>query len=340
MNDFLSLRNSNRPKTQAEVDAMMANEPDRLPWGGAGSMAGHARRASKQYRPTDARARLTANERKQFAAEHAEVSRSPEMEKAAFELLDQRFVSDAVLETFAKAVRKNQPFEDVWSKKLSAAGECHLLDGFERDGDPTGAPEAQIIAAWRNFAQSEVFAAYAFNSAVKDARYKAAEKVMNILFNWQQVNLVNMTLPASWAKSFGLLQNLNVFPAPVPTSAQVQAIERNKAADDGNPVVINDATGMPVTYQFKDGRVVRYSKQMLDQLNSESYAKVLGIRKSQGELKETEDERRARKAHEYRNTVVAGGFTQYELDQMPSEQYRKVMQLSRAPMAMKPFAGL
>jgi hypothetical protein len=75
-------------------------------------------------------------------------------------------------------------------------------------------------------------------------------------------------------------------------------------------------------------------------LNSESYAKLLGIRKSPVELQETEEQRRQRKAKEYRTTIVAGGYTQKELDAMDSEKYREVMQLSRAPMAMKPFDRL
>src|ERR1700677_1831750 len=72
-NEFLSLRDNKRPKTQQELDALMANEPDVLPaYGGAGSMATHLKRANKQYVPRDARARLTAAERAQFAAENAE----------------------------------------------------------------------------------------------------------------------------------------------------------------------------------------------------------------------------------------------------------------------------
>jgi hypothetical protein len=68
--------------TQEQIEQYVADEPDRMPFGGAGSMAGHARRASKQYRPSNGRARLTAAERQQFAAQFQEVTpMSPEEEQ-------------------------------------------------------------------------------------------------------------------------------------------------------------------------------------------------------------------------------------------------------------------
>jgi hypothetical protein len=114
------------------------------------------------------------------------------------------------------------------------------------------------------------------------------------------INLVNMTLAGSWAACFALLQNIGVVPAPVPTAEQLQAQERSKPADDGNQVALHD-DGTPVTYKFKDGRVVRYSKQMLDALPSEGYAKVMNLR---AVPQESEEERRARKAKEYRTVPV------------------------------------
>jgi hypothetical protein len=333
-NEFLSLRNSNRPKTQAEVDAYVADEPDRAPYGGAGSFAGHARRASKQYTPTSARARMTEAERKQFAAENQEpIYTSPEDRARIDAIVADTLKRDDIQRSFANAVRKNQPLDDLWSR---AGGEGDLFEGFERDGDPTGAPEAQIIAAWKTFAESPIFSAY-YTLDKTSPRGKVLGKTMDLLYNFQTVNLINMTLASSWAKSFGLLNGIGILPAPVPTDAQLRAIENSKPAQDGNPVAINDATGQPVTYTFKDGRVVRYSKQMLNQLNAESYAKVMNLHAAP---KETEDQRRARKAHEYRTVIVAKGFTQKDLDAMTSERYREVMELSRAPMAMKPFERL
>ena len=333
----MSVRDSlnKKPITQAEVDALMANEPDVLPaYGGAGSMATHLKRAKRQYTPTDARARLTAGERAQFVAENQEVIYTSPEERAQIEAkLADVLNRDKVKTLFANAVRKNQPIEDLWSK---AGGEGEILAGFERDGDPTGAPEPQILAAWKTFAESPIFAAY-YTTDAQSPRGKVLGKVIDLLWNFMMVNLINMSLAQSWAKSFGMLSGIGVLPASVPS---IEQAERNKPADDGNPVAMNDVTGEPVTYKFKDGRVVRYSKQMLDQLNSESYAKLLGIRKSPVELHETEEQKRQRKAHEYRTTIVAGGYTQKELDAMDSEKYREVMQLSRAPMAMKPFDSL
>jgi hypothetical protein len=337
----MSVRDSlnQKPVTQEDVERYVADEPDRLPYGGAGSMAGHARRASKQYRPADARARLTAAERAQFAAENAEVEQlSPEDEARIHAEVDKRLKSVEFKEYFADKVRRNLPLEDAW-KRSKIEGDCPFFRSIERDGDPAGAPQEQIIAAWKAFAESPIFVAY-YTTEKDSPRGKVLRKTMDLLYAFMCVNLVNLTLPGSWAACFGLLQNIDVLPAPVTTDEQVKAADRNRPADDGNPVAMNDVTGQPVTYKFKDGRVVRYSKQMLDQSNSESYAKLLGIRKSPGELQETEEQRRARKALEYRTKIVAGGYTQKELDAMPSEKYREVMQLSRAPMAMKPFDRL
>jgi hypothetical protein len=64
----------------------------------------------------------------------------------------------------------------------------------------------------------------------------------------------------------------------VKSEAQIKAEADAAPAQDGNPVALRD-DGTPVTYKFKDGRVVRYSQAMLDQLNSESYAKVMGLQR-------------------------------------------------------------
>ena len=336
----MSVRDSmnKKPVTQAEVDAYVADEPDRLPYGGAGSFAGHARRASKQYRPADARARLTAAERAQFAAANQEPTQlSPEEETQIFAEVDRRTKLHEGKEYLADAVRQNRPLEDAWRRKFT--DECPLFAHVARDGDPTGAPQEQIIAGWKAFAESPVFASY-YTADSNSPRGKVLGKVMDLLYSFMSINMVNMTLAQSWVTCFQLLQNIGVLPAPVPTTEQLQAAERNKPADDGNPVAVNDVTGEPATYKFKDGRIVRYSKQMLDQLNAESYAKVMNIRKSPVELQETEEQRKARKALEYRTKIVAKGFTQKELDAMTSEKYREVMELSRAPMAMKPFDRL
>jgi hypothetical protein len=312
---------------------------DLAPWGGAGSFSAHLARSKKQYRPTDARARLTEAERKQFAAENQEpIYTSPEERERIDALVADTLKRDDIKRHFADAVRKNQPLEDLWTR-AGGEGTCPLFEGIERDGDPTGAPEAQIIAAWKTFAESPVYAAY-FTTEKNSARGKTQVKIQNLLWAFMSTNLVNMTLPGSWAASFALLKNMGVMPAPVPTDAQLKAADAARLADDGNAVAINDVSGEPVTYKFRDGRVVFYSAQMLSQLNAESYAKVLGIRKSPVELAETEDQRRQRKAKEYRTVPVIKGYTQQQLDQMPSEQYRQLLELSRAPMAMAPRTGL
>jgi hypothetical protein len=299
-------------------------------YGGAGSMAGHARRASKQYKPSDGRARLTAAERQQFASENLEPTQlTPEEERELNAKVAESLKRHDIKEYFANAVRNRIGLHEAWVNG-GLEGECGFFDGIARDGDPAGANERQVIAAWQEFTQIPAFAAYRYAGTDQNSpRYKLQRQILDLLWDFMTINLVNMTLAGSFAACFALLQNIDMIPAPVPTAEQLQAAERNKPAQDGNPVYINDATGEPVTYKFKDGRVVRYSKQMLDQLNSESYAKVMDIRKSPGELRENEEQRRARKAKEYRTTVVVGGFTQYDLDQMPSEKYRQILQLER-----------
>src|ERR1700677_3789041 len=117
MSEFLRTRDADtRPTTQEQVDALMANEPDVLPaYGGAGSMATHLKRAKRQYTPTDARARLTAAERAQFAAENLEVTQlSPEEEARIHEEVDKGVKSWEFKNYFANKVRRNVPLEDAW----------------------------------------------------------------------------------------------------------------------------------------------------------------------------------------------------------------------------------
>src|SRR5579872_6666977 len=63
--------------TQEQIEAYVADEKDLPAYGGAGSMMTHLKRASKNYRPTNSRARLTASERAHFAAQFAEVTPTP-----------------------------------------------------------------------------------------------------------------------------------------------------------------------------------------------------------------------------------------------------------------------
>ena len=350
MSEFLSLRDSNRPKTQAEVDELMKNEPDVLPaYGGAGSMATHLKRAKRQYTPTSSRARLTEAERRQFAAENAEPTQlSPEEEAHICEEVAKGVQSWSSKNFFANKVRSNTPLEDAW-RRSKIEGNCPFFNGIERDGDPLGAPQDQIVAAWKAFAESPVFSAY-YTADKNSPRWKVESKVMDILYAFMNVNLVNMTLPGSWAKCFALLQNIGVLPAPVPTEAQLQAAENSKPASDGNPVVLHDSgpnKGKPVTYVAKDGKTIRYSQKMLDALTSRGYELVMGFTRVDPNaprtiaVAKTNDAGTPMGAGDYRNRVVGDtGMTQALLDQLSSEEYRKVMQLSRAPMAMQPVKSL
>jgi hypothetical protein len=348
VNEFLSLRNNNRPKTQKDVDELMANEPDVLPaYGGAGSMLTHLARSKRQYTPTSSRARLTEAERKQFAAENQEPIYTTPEERVVIEAkVAEALNRHDVKQRFANAVRKNQPLADLWSK---AGGDGDLLEGFERDGDPTGAPEAQIITAWKTFAESPIFAAY-YTTDKASPRYKVLGKVLDLLHVFMAVNLINMTLASSWAKSFGLLNGIGVLPAPVPTEAQLRNADAARPASDGNPVVLHDIgpkKGQPVTYVSKDGKTIRYSARMLEQLTSRGFEMVMGFTRVDPNapravaVAKTNDAGTPMGEGDYRNRVVGNtGMTQAELDQLPSEEYRKIMGLSYAPRTMQPVKGL
>jgi hypothetical protein len=346
MNDFLRTRDAGtRPVTQEQVNALMKDEKERSPYGGAGSFAAHLKRASKQYKPTDARGRLSAAERKQFAAENAEVIyTSPEDRVRIDAAVAENLKLYDFQQYFANAVRNRVALDEAWTT-AGYKGVCPFFNGIERDGDPAGAPEKQRIAALRAFANSPVFAAYRSEDRTSE-RFKVQSQIVALLCEFLTDNLVNMTLPSSYAACFGLLERIGLIPAPVKSDAELraaaEAAERNAPADDGNPVALID--GKPVTYKFKDGRVVKYSQSMLDSLNSASYAKVVGLERTNPqlplpvEITKTNDADQPMSPDDYRNRAVGNtGMTQAQLDQLPSEEYRRVMRLSRNPRAMKPF---
>lgn len=283
MSDFLRTRDAGKtPATQEQVDALMANEPDRLPYAGAGSMLAHLKRGSRQHRPTDARARMTEAERQQFAKENPEepIPTSPEDRARIEAIVAENVKLYEAKHFFATAVRKRISLDDAWGK-LGQKGGCPALEDFERDGDPMGAPEKQKIAALQAFANSKLFAAYRSEDRGSE-RYKLQSQIVSLLCDFMSDNLVNMVLAQSYVASFNLLNSLNLIPAPIKTGEQIQAArqaaERNKPAQDGGPVALHE-DGTPVTYKFRDGRVIRYSQAMLDSLNSESFAKVMGLQR-------------------------------------------------------------
>jgi hypothetical protein len=365
VSEFLSLRSSNRPRTQEDVERYVADEPDRKTYGGAGSMGEHMRRAASQkYRPESARARL-AGDRKPVEPE----SLSPEDEARILAEVDKRVKSDEFKEYFREKVLANVPLEDAW-RYSGMEGECPFFVGVERDGDPTGAPRDQITAAWRAMAQSEIFAPYAYTPGdTASGRYKVAALVYERLYNFMNLNLVNMTLVQSWAFCLGRLNALGVLPAPIPTDAQLLAADAAKPASDGRRVVLHDAgpnEGKPVTYTFKDGRVVRYSQAMLDALTPESYAKVMGLERINPQATRTPrnfepagngvaqtptgawknppaDDGNPVAFHDDGKTPVTYQGKRYSkkmLNAVTSDEYLQIFKLSRAPMTMAPVKGL
>jgi hypothetical protein len=363
MSEFLSLRNNNRPKTQAEVDAYVADEPDRTPYAGAGSMAGHARRASKQYRPTNSRARLTAAERKQFAADNLEPTRfTPEQEAELHAKVAESLKRHDIKEYFANAVRNRVGLHQAWVDS-GLPGEFFLFENVARDGDPSGAPESQIIAAWNEFTQISAFAAYRYAGTDRNSpRYKVQRQILDLLWDFQVINFVNMTLAGSWAACFALLQNIGMIPAPVKSDAELRAAaeaqERNTPADDGNPVALHE-NGTPVTY-VKNGQTIRYSRQMLEQLTSRGYEIVMGLQRVNPQATRRPRDFEANKHPLHADNAPASdgnpvayhddGVTPvvYEgkryslrmLSAVTSDEYLKIFKLSRNPRAMQPVKGL
>jgi hypothetical protein len=360
MSEFLRTREAGkRPTTQAELDSLMANEPDCLPYGGAGSMAGHARRADKQYTPTNARARLTEAERKQFVAENEELrvinADSPEGKAILAEVADYQKLEGAK-HFFATAVRKRISLDDAWGK-LGQKGGCPALEGIERDGDPAGANPKIVNVAMLTFANSPLFAAYR-STDENSPRYKVQGQIISLMMDFMTDNLVNMALAQSWVTCFNLLNSLSLIPAPVQSTEQIraaaQAAERNKPAQDGNPVALRE-DGTPVTFKFRDGRVVRYSQAMLDSLNSESYAKVVGLQRIDSQLPRTPRDFEANQHPQHADNGPAedGNPVEYHddgvtpvvfegkrmskrmLNALNSETYLRVFKLSRNPRAMQ-----
>jgi hypothetical protein len=360
VSDFLRTRDADkrRPVTQEELDAMMANEPDRLPYGGAGSMAGHARRADKQYKPTDARARMSEAERKQFAAENQElkVTRADSPEgQAILAQVEENVRLDAAKHFFAAAVKKRISLDDAWGK-LGQAGACPALEGIERDGDPAGVDPKIMKQAMLTFANCPLFAAYR-STDVGSAHDKVQRQIIGQMMDFMETNLVNMTLAQSWVACFNLLASLNLIPAPVQSAEQVQAAaataERNKPASDGNPVALHE-DGTPVVY-VKNGQTIRYSRQMLDQLTSRGYEIVMGLQRVDPQVPRTPEgfEPNQHPKHADNGPADDGNPVEYHddgvtpvvfegkrmskrmLNALDSDTYLKVFKLTRNTRAMQ-----
>jgi len=324
----MSVRNSRL--TEAEMAEFVKNDPDRRPWGGAGSVDLTAATIGKRNRmPNDARGKMGHDERAAFAEANQEATPlSPEEMQRVNEAVANNLKRADVKTYFANAVRNGIGLHQAWVDG-GLPGECPLFENVERDGDPAGANQNLVRESMLIFADSPAFAAYRSKDE-KSSRYKLQRQIMDLLWDFMGTNLVNMTVAQSWLTCFQLLQNIGLIPAPVPSTQQLEEQERSKPAEDGNPVALHDDGKTPVTY-VKNGRTIRYSKQMLQKLTAKGYAMVMDLERSPREIQETETTRRQLKSHEYRTKIIGDtGYTQFELDSMPSEKYRKVMRLERS----------
>ncbi len=317
--------------TQQQIEEYVKDEKDLRPWGGAGSVDLTAATIGKKNRqPTDARGRQHHQARAAFAEANQEATPlSPEEMQRVNEAVANNLKRADFKTYFANAVRNGIGLHQAWING-GLPGECPFFNGVERDGDPAGANENQIVAAWQAFARSPIFAAYYYaGKGTQSARYKVQAQINSVLWEFLVTNLVNPMLAGSWAACFALLENIGLVPAPVKSEAELRAEADAAPATDGNAVA-RKVDGTPVVYNLR-GTLTRYSQQMLDALTADGYAMVMGLRKSQREIQQTEQERQQRKAHEYRTKTIGDtGYTQFELDSMPSEKYRQVMRLERS----------
>jgi hypothetical protein len=284
---------------------------------------------SKRYQPIDARGRLSHAERAQFVLDNPEPlesTLSPEeierIETIARENAEKLIASEDIVRYFRDAITRGIPLHEAWAK-MGQTNACPLLNGLQRDGDPAGASEVRVKEAMKEFADSPVFVAYRSRGQRGEPRFDVQAKVIDLLWDFMITNLVNMALASSWAICFAILQNAGVLPAPLPTDAQLAAAENAKPAQDGRPVA-HDDHGRPIVHNG-----VRYSKAMLEQLNSAQYAEVMGlVSETPNQRAGRESAERKRKANDYRTVKVHDtAYTQYELDQMSSEKYRQVLGL-------------
>ena len=311
-----------RGLTEQEMSDYVKNDADLKPWGGAGSIsAADAVLGKKNRQPTDARGRMHHNERAAFAEANQEATPlTPEEMKYVNDEVAQSIALGRDKKYFGDAIRRNVPLYQSWIDAGAKAEDFPFFKGLIH-GDASEISESEWKPALNGFVRSPMFAPYTTNTQQRD-------EVIRMLLDFLTTNIISLGVMQNYLRCFKTLELLGVLPAPVPTAAQVDAQERNKSAADGNPVALKP-DGKPVVYNLR-GTPTRYSQKMLDALTADGYATVMGIRKqSLAEINVAEEQRRQLKAKDYRTTVMAGGYTEAELDAMTSEKYRKVMNLER-----------
>jgi hypothetical protein len=341
--------NSNRNKvlTQEEVERYVADEPDRKPFSGAGSMDGRWKIGQRGNRPMSAREQLGHKERAEFAAANPdevptrpltaeELAWAEKTAKDAVEL-------DAYNEYLREAIKSGKPVEWAWDQTFPGQP-CVLLKDVPRSTDRKDFNDADVGVAARFLRDAEMFANY--KSSGENPRTDLMFKVIKQLLEFQHANFLDTTSPQSWLRSFLISRNLNLLPTPLPTQAQLNAMP----ADDGEPVALHDDGITPVTYTVR-GKVVRYSNTMLQALTSAGYETVMNLKRVAGRYGTADPATRRALAVEAAQTQTNHGvaedgnpieimdgapfvvngrkYSNQMIDKLSGDEYRKLMRLPR-----------
>lgn len=266
-NTFRSTRDSNRPKTQVEIEAYVADVPDTLDYHDI--LSNHLARG-KQY-PTSSRGRAAAKERAAFAAENPEPV-SAEMQAQGDAIIMQYIQTEDVKDYFRAAIKKGTPLESAFAKAFGDRQQCAPMNGFDRDGDPANGNATFINDSITKFADSPMFAAYRAKDK-SSPQWSVQQSTISTMWDFMVTNYIALTSVQNWATCFNVLQSIGgILPAPVPTAEQAAERELRIPASDGLPGAVFE--GKPVVYQGQ-----RLSQRQLDALDAETYSRVLGLRK-------------------------------------------------------------
>jgi hypothetical protein len=317
--------NSNRNKklTQEDIKKYVADEPDRRPFSGAGSMNG--RWNLRGENPEPAAPRTPTPEELKIIADALELS--------------------TYNQYLAQMIREGKPVEHAWSQTFGDAP-CLLFQDVPSSMDRLGFESEGVATAAVFLRDSNMFAAYRASEG-DTARAELMRKVSGILLGFIHTNYLDATSPQSWMRAFIMLRNFGLLPAPLPTQAQLD----NAPASDGNPVAYHDDGITPVTYTVR-GQLKRYSNEMLQALTSAGYETVMGLRRIGGRYGTLDPQvHNAAKAEEeaqkpINNTIADDGnpvaildgeyvivngkaYSNLMLDKMSGDDYRILMRLGR-----------
>jgi hypothetical protein len=223
-------RFENKPTTQDEVEKYVAGEKDLKPFSGAGSMDQRWAIGQKTNQPTDVRGRLNHNERAEFAAENPDpvVTQPLTAEQIAWAAKTAKDAAelDRYNGYLRDTIKAGKPVEFAWAQTFGDNVPCALLKDVPRSTDRYDFENENVGVAARCLRDADMFANY--KSSGENPRTDLMYTVFKQLLAFCHTNMLNTTSPQSWMRSFILLRNYNLLPAPLPTQEQLN----NAPADD------------------------------------------------------------------------------------------------------------